>query len=308
MPADQVAGDANSRGIIAAVTAVCLFWGGTFFAIRIAVETIPPFSMIAIRCLLASCLLLLISVAVLGDGLPTASQWRTGVVAGLFLFLGCHGFLALEEQRVPSSVAALVGATTPIWMVILDALRPGGRRPSLSVTTGLVLGMIGIAILGRGGSRAAIDGRSTWGYIDVVILLGTSASWAIGSLYGRRAIGSSTLANTAAQLAWGALALAVFATLRGEWESHWWLRVSVPSMIGLAYLVVFGSVIGLTAFVWLMRVTTPARAGLYAYVVPLVAVLIGVGGGREPVTTNLTISLPTILASVALLSRNPGAR
>src|SRR2546423_1585345 len=225
MQSNAAAEDASSREVSFALAALCLFWGGTFFAIRLAVESIPPFSMMAIRCFSASCLLLLIS-RVKGGGWPTSSQWRTGVVAGIFLFLGCHGLLAMEEQHVPSSVAALIGATVPLWMVVFDALRPGGSRPTRSVIIGLVLGLVGMAILGASENRIAADGTLLWGMTDAFVLLASSASWAIGSLYGRRARGPSSAANTAAQLASGAIALAIGAIWRGEWASEWWQHVA----------------------------------------------------------------------------------
>jgi drug/metabolite transporter (DMT)-like permease len=220
----------------------------------------------------------------------------TGMI-GFFLFAN------LGLERASASLGALVQGLAPVLIAVL-AVTFLGERPTARVVAGLVVGLAGVALTTGAASppAGAATGAAGWGARDVVVLLLSSASWAAGSLYGRRARGASPVVSTAAQLACGGVALLVVAALRGEPIAAPWRDATPVSLLALGYLILFGSVVALTAYVWLLRVATPARVGTYAYVVPAVALALGAALGGEPLTPRLFVALAVILAGVALLS------
>jgi drug/metabolite transporter (DMT)-like permease len=285
--------------LLLAFAAVYTVWGSTYLAIRFAVETLPPLLMAGARFVLSGAILLLWS-RLRGHGPPTKRDWMTGIVAGALLLLGGNGAVVWAEQRVPSGIAALLVAVVPLWMVLLDWLRPGGRRPASLVFVGLALGLVGLGLL------VGPDALRGGGAIDPVgagVLIAGSLSWAVGSLYTQRAPRPSS-ANTGsgAQMLGGGLCLLAVALMMGEGAALDLAHASTRSLLGFAYLVTFGSLIGFTAYAYLLAHTTAAKAATYAYVNPVVAVLLGWAFASEPVTTRTLVAAAVILAGVAIIT------
>ena len=260
---------APRAGILAAFAALYLIWGSTYLAIRFAVETMPPFTMAGVRFLVAGAVLFAWS-RLRGAAPLTRPQWRTAAIAGTLLLLGGNGLVSWAEQRVPSGIAALLVASTPMWMALIDWARPGGVRPRPAVWAGLAVGLCGIAVLVGpeqfGGTP--VDGLGA-------LAVGAAAfCWALGSIYQRGApVSESTLLNVGSQMLVGGAVLVAVGLALGERMDP--AAVSARSAWSLVYLIAVGALVGYSAYVWLLKVTTPAKASTYAYVNPLVAVVLG---------------------------------
>jgi drug/metabolite transporter (DMT)-like permease len=285
--------------LIAAFAAVYLVWGSTYLAIRFAVETLPPLIMAGSRFVMSG--LILLAWARWREDAPSPSRidWRTGLISGALLLLGGNGAVAWAEQRVPSGIAALLVAIVPLWMVVLEWARPGGRKPALTVFIGVTLGLVGLLVL-VGPDALRGGGADSIGALALVL---ASLSWAAGSLYTKWAprASSGTVAAGTQMLAGGALLLLAGVTL-GEAAHLDLARVSTRSLLGFIYLVTFGSLIGFTAYLYLLAHTTAAKAATYAYVNPVVAVLLGWAIGHEPVTKRTLLAAAVILAGVAIIT------
>ena len=286
--------------LIAAFAAVYVIWGSTYLAIRFAVETLPPLLMAGTRFVLAGAILLLCSRFRSPAQGPTRIDWRTGLVSGLLLLLVGNGGVVWAEQRVPSGIAALLVAVVPLWMVLLEWMRPAGRRPPALVFAGLGLGLVGLAFLVGPHALQAHGGVDLTGALVLVV---ASLSWAAGSLYTKHAPRASTGLNGAAtQMIAGGGLLIIAATLFGEFARLDLAHASSRSILSFFYLVTFGSLIGFTGYFYLLTHTTAAKAATYAYVNPVVAVLLGWAFANEPVTSRTLLAAAVILASVAIIT------
>jgi drug/metabolite transporter (DMT)-like permease len=286
--------------LLAAFAAVYLVWGSTYLAIRFAVETLPPLLMAGARFVLAGSILLAWARWRDGAGWPTRREWTTGLVSGAFLLLGGNGGVVWAEQRVPSGIAALLVAVVPLWMVLLDWLRPGGHRPRGAVFAGVGLGLVGLGLLV--GPDAIRDGSGS-DAVGALVLVLASLSWAIGSLYVRSAPrASSGTIGAGAQMLAGGLVLLVAGAIAREPSRLDLAHASARSRLGFAYLVTFGSLIGFTAYLYLLGHTTAAKAATYAYVNPVVAVLLGWAIGHETVTRRTILAAAVILGGVAIIT------
>jgi drug/metabolite transporter (DMT)-like permease len=222
------------------------------------------------------------------------------MISGALLLLGGNGAVAWAEQRVPSGIAALLVATVPLWMVLLEWLRPGGRRPVLAVFTGVTLGLAGLLLLVSPGTMRGTGDANT---IGAIVLVLASLSWAAGSLFTKWAPRSASVTvSTGTQMLAGGLLLLAAGVVAGEPSRLDLAHVSSRSLLGFAYLVTFGSLIGFTAYVYLLAHTTAAKAATYAYVNPVVAVLLGWAFGHEPVTARTLLAAAVILAGVAIIT------
>lgn len=294
---------ASRAELVAAFAAIYVLWGSTYLAIRFGVETIPPFVLAAGRHLTAG-LILYAVVRLRGAPRPRAKHWRSAAIVGALLLLGGNGLVTWAEQRVPSGLAALIVASVPIWMTVLDAVQRR-ERPHGVVVLGLVLGLGGIAFLVAPGQFA---GGTHIDPLGAAALLTAALFWAIGSLYSRRAaLPSSVFLATAMEMIAGGLILSAAAAVTGEWGTLSLAAVSTRSLLSLGYLIVAGSLLGFTAYVFLLGATTPARVSTYAYVNPVVAVLLGWLLAGETVTPRMVVAAAVIVAAVALIIRH-GAR
>ena len=284
---------------VVAFALLYLVWGSTYFAIRIGVQVWPPFTMAGLRFLIAGLLPMLV-LRWGGTPWPTARQWRNAAIVGIALSLGGNGLVTWAEQTVTSSVAALLIAITPMWFVLLDALRPSGRIPSARVLLGLVVGFGGVVyLLGPSDLRRELGSPPVAALLAVVL---ASLLWSGGSRYGKyHEQPRSVWRWTATQLVCGGVALCILAIATGE---PWQLTAAIASPAGIGsvlYLIVFGSWLGFGSYVWLLGRVSPAQLSTYAYVNPIVAVVLGAVFLDEPVTSGLVQAGFLILTGVVLV-------
>jgi drug/metabolite transporter (DMT)-like permease len=241
---------------------------------------------------------------------PQPEHWKSAAIIGTLLLMGGNGAVTWAEQRVPSGVAALMVAITPCIIVLIDWLRPEGVRPAGKVVAGLALGLGGVAML------IGPDSLLGGGRIDpagALVLLVGSLCWSTGSIYSRHAPSpSAPLLFTGMQMVCGGGVLTVAGLLAGEAPQIDLAGVSMKSVLAFVYLILFGAIVGYSAYIWLMRVTTPARAATYAYVNPVVAVLLGWLFAGESLTGRMLAAAVVIIGGVALItisrSRTPATR
>jgi drug/metabolite transporter (DMT)-like permease len=283
--------------IAIAFFAVYLCWGMTYLAMRVAVVDIPPHLMSGSRFVVAG-LVLYAWARLRGEGPPKPKHWRAAAVVGGFLLLGGNASVAWAEQRVPSGLAAVLIAVAPIWMVGLEWAR-GGSRPRKHVIVGLLLGLVGVGLLvsSRSSPASRVDP------LGAVILILASASWAWGSVLSKTApLPESPFLATSMEMIAGGILLLITAAVAGQFHGFNPARVSTSAALSWAYLVVFGSLVGFTAYIWLLGVTSIAKAGTYAYVNPIVAVLLGWAILHETVTPRMLLAAVVILVGVALVN------
>jgi drug/metabolite transporter (DMT)-like permease len=292
---------ASHRARVAvAFATIYLMWGGTFLAIRYAVADVPPLMTMVLRCA-AGASLLFAWLAWRGTlARPSRGQWLITSVAGALLFLGCHGLLAWAEQRVTSGEAALFMTATPLWLIGLESLL-ARRLPSSRVVFALVLGIAGVGVLTWGEDWSG-------GLLDRGALLVGALFWAVGTAIVRR--GGTPLPaaqSTAMQLGAGAAALLVSSLAVGELREWSPAEITPRALLSLAFLVVGGTVLGFGAYNWLLRVTSAAAASTYAFVNPVVALLLAwaVGDGELSPRTGVAAAL---VVGAVVFSREPAPR
>ncbi len=285
--------------VIAAFAAVYLIWGSTYLAIRFAVESIPPFLMAGSRHIVAGVILFAFA-RWRGTAKPTWPQWRDATIAGILMLVIGNGGVTWAEQQVPSSTAALLAALTPLWMVLLDWMRPGGVRPRAFVSAGLAVGIVGVGLLTRGHGE---HHGSAYGW-SVSAVFAASLCWAYGSAFNRTASKpASPFLGVAMQMITGGLILSLVSGILGEFKQFHFTQVTAISFGSWAYLTVAGSLIGYTAYIWLLHVSTPARVATYAYVNPLIAVLLGCTLGHELFSQEMIVAGALIIVAVILIVR-----
>jgi drug/metabolite transporter (DMT)-like permease len=272
--------------------AIYTVWGSTFLAIRWAVETIPPFSMMAVRCLVGGGILLALGLAREGRvAWPTRREWLGATVVGGFFFVGCHGILAYAEQTAPSGASALFLATIPLYVPLLAWWLAGDRRPSLRLTAALVAGFAGVALLVAAEGAGGVTPR------DAALLLLSAFGWAAGTVATRLVpVPSSPLLGAATPLLAGGAILVVVALAAGEHTGN----VSARSLFGLSYLILAGTVATFSAYIWLLRVVNPNRVATYAFVNPAVAVVLGWAVAGETLSGAALVATAIIVGSVAV--------
>jgi drug/metabolite transporter (DMT)-like permease len=286
--------------VIIALAALYLIWGSTYLGIRFAIETIPPFLMAGIRFLFAG--VIMYAIAWL-QGITRSSwaNWRTSLIIGACLLLGGNGGVTIAEKYIDSGLAALVVAIVPIYIVVLGWATGMVPRPTPIVWLGLIGGFLGVGILlGPALRFSSSDGRHP--AIGMSILVVSSFIWSAGSLYSRGAKHAASPFLTAAQqMLCGGVLLLLAGIATGETRRFHPNSMSMLSLASLAYLVIIGAVIGYTAYIWLLRHCDPAKVATYAYVNPIVAVLLGATFAGEKLTIRSLIAGSLIIGSVALV-------
>jgi drug/metabolite transporter (DMT)-like permease len=286
--------------LLGAFAIVYVVWGSTYLAIHFAIETLPPFLMAGARFLIAGGALYAWSRWIAGAAAPAAVHWRSTIIIGLALLLGGNGLVVWAQFRVPSGVAALLVGVVPCCMVIIDWLRPRGSRPSLQVMLGLALGMAGLFFLI---GPDAVMGGGRVDLLGAAMIVFACFCWAAGSIYSRHGtLPRSPFLSTAMQMLAGGAGLTLAGLLHGELGSLDPAAFSARSIAAWLYLIVFGSIVAFTAYAWLLRVSTPARVSTYAYVNPIVAVVLGWAFAGEPLTARMIVAAAVILSGVALVS------
>jgi drug/metabolite transporter (DMT)-like permease len=272
---------------------VCVFWGSTYLAIKVGVGELPPFLFAGLRFLIAGLLLIVLARA-LGDPLPRrARDWRTLAIVGLFLLAGGNAFVVWAEQYTASGVASIFVVTVALWMAFFDAIIPGGSGDlSWRVIAGLVLGFLGTALL-VGATPAEILAADMRGPLALTF---ASASWSLGSVYAKRhPTETSPYMGAAVQMIVGGTAVALVGSALGEWRA--W-HLSPKGFGAIAYLVVFGSILGYSAYSYALRHASATIVGTYAYVNPVIAVLLGWVFLSEPIGGRTVIAMGLILGAV----------
>jgi drug/metabolite transporter (DMT)-like permease len=283
-----------------ALLVVYIFWGSTYLAIRFAVETIPPFLMAGTRFLIAGSLLYGWR-RLAGDPGPTRKQWAASALIGILLLFGGNGMLSWAEQLVPSGVAALLIGAVPLWMTLIEALRPGGVRPNFLGGIGLVVGFGGIVLLVS--PSLSGGGKTDLPPLGLAILMFAALSWSLGSIYSRHAdLPSSSLVGTGMEMLAGGVACYLAGTLAGEWKSVVLSDITVRSWLGLVFLIIFGSMLTYSAYTWLLRNAPVSLVSTYAYVNPLVAILLGSLFAQEVLTLRILVAALVIVGSVVVIN------
>ncbi len=283
-----------------ALLALYIVWGSTYLAIRFAVETIPPFFHAGVR-FLVSGLILLIWRRASGDAWPTPRQWRNTAIIGLLLLLGGNGMVGWAEQTIPSGIAALIVGASPLFMVLLEALRPGGAKPSWQAILGLLVGFGGIYLL-VGPSEISGSGAQL-NPLGVGALLIACLLWSSGSVFSKSAeLPKSSLMTTGAEMIVGSIGLFIVSAITGEWSGYSISAVSMNSILALLYLIFIGSLIGFVSFGWLLKNAPISLVSTYAYVNPVVAVLLGAWLAAEPLEPRTWLAATIIIGSVVLIN------
>lgn len=232
--------------------------------------------------------------------MPSARQWRNATIAGFFLLVGGNGAVGWAEQTMPSGLTALLVSVLPFWLVLIDWVRPRGNRPRPAVVAGIIIGVIGIVVLVNPTAPSGPGGVSKLG--AGVLVLG-SLSWAIGSFFSRDAdLPSSGFMRTAAEMIGGGVLLLLLGVIVGELGDFDINTVTRASALGLLYLTSFGSLLGFTAYIWLLDKVSPAIVGTYAFVNPVVAVLLGWAIAGEPLTARTLVAAAIVIGAVALIT------
>jgi drug/metabolite transporter (DMT)-like permease len=291
--------------VLAAFAAVYLIWGSTYLGIRLAIDSIPPFLMAGARFLTAGVILYAVMRA-RGATAPRKRHWVSAFVLGALLLLAGNGGVSWAQQTVPSGLAALVVAAVPLWIMLVDWLRPNGCRPTRVVLLGLAAGFAGVVLLVVGKNQA---GHRLVDPAGAIVLLFATLCWAFGSVYSRHAAKPpSALLTVAMQMMAGGFLQLLVGFALGEGTAFSWSSVTTASAWAFVYLTLVGSLIGFTAYAWLLQVSTPAKVSTYAYVNPLIAVALGHLVLGEEVPKSALMAGALILAAVILITRRAAAR
>lgn len=289
--------------MIAAFAAVYVVWGSTYLAIKYAIETMPSFLMAGVRFVAAGGILYAIARVTGNYEKPKLIEWRTSFIVGTLLLGIGNGGVVLAEHYISSSLAALLVATMPFWMVLLGWTFMGSGRPNYKVSLGLLVGFVGVALLitGRGGETASTTSDG-W-LFGVICILVATLGWSIGSLYGAKAPTAKSFVQAAGmQMLAGGLVLVIMGLVTGEWAALDVAAISTNSWLALLYLIFFGAIVGYTAYSWLLKNVSPAAISTYAYVNPAIAVFLGWAIAGETMTGQMLLGAAVIVASVALIT------
>ncbi len=291
---------ASGYAIWSALIALYIVWGSTYLAIRFVVESMPPFLAAGFRFLIAGAVLYAFS-RLRREKKPVRVEWRSAAIVGLFLIVGGNGAVMWAEQRVASGIASLMIASVPLWIALLDTIRPGGRRPDRWVILSVIAGFIGIIILV--GPSQMVGSEDQVDLVGIAVLLFAAFSWAIGSLYNRGAqLPDSPLLATGMQMLVGSLGLIILGTVVGEWSRVNPAEFTTNSLLGFGFLVIFGSWVGFASYIWLLRVAPITLVSTYAYVNPLVAIMLGSLLAGEALTPRVLLAALFILGSVVVIT------
>lgn len=285
--------------LLLAYAIIYFVWGSTFFAIRIGVHEVPPLLLAAMR-FLAAGLALYGWMTVRGERQPTARQWLSAFTIALLIFVCDYGLLFWAEQRVPSGIAAVMLATIPAWMALSEIAILRTQKLTLRLAAALLVGIGGVAVLM---SHALSFGGPPVETTGAVALIIASITWSIASALSRKLpLPASKVMSSGAQMLAGGLMLTVAAAIAGEFHNFHPSAVSGAAWFALIYLIVPGSIIGFTAYVWLLHHQSPTKVGTYAYVNPVVAVLIGYFLGGEALGARTLLGTLFILVSVVIIT------
>ena len=288
--------------VLICFAAVYILWGSTYYAIRVGIESFPPFLLAGLRHLSVGALFYPTFRRITREK-PKAAQWLTTFITGCLLLTVGNGTVSWAEQMVPSGIAALLVATVSLWMVLIDWLRPGGHRPEPRVIAGFLLGFAGMALL-VGPKHVGNSDRIN--PLGACALMGASLAWASGSIYSRHhPLPRSPLLGVAMQTLSGGSVLCLLAVATGETRHFHFTDVTIRSWLALLYLIVFGSALGFSAYVYILKHSTAARVATYAFVNPVVALFLGWFLAAEPLSLRTLLASGVILTAVLLVITAP---
>jgi drug/metabolite transporter (DMT)-like permease len=285
--------------ILLAFAIIYFVWGSTFLFIRIGVREVPPFLLASMRFFLAG-LVLCVWMVAKGERWPTLRQWMSAFALGLLIFVFDYGLLFWSEQRVPSGIAAVMLATIPVFMVLSEILFLGTQRLTIRLTLALLIGLAGVAVLV---SRSLNLGGAPIDRAGAVALIIAAINWSIAAALTRKLpLPPSKVMSSGVQMLAGGAQLAFAAAVLGEFHNFHPSAVSRAAWFSLLYLIVAGSIIAFTAYVWLIHHESPTKVGTYAYVNPVVAVLLGYFFGGESLGLRTVLGALFVLISVVLIT------
>ncbi|SNR53621.1 drug/metabolite exporter YedA [Hymenobacter mucosus] len=290
----------SRTALLLAFAAVYLIWGSTYLGIRFAIESMPPLLMAGSRYTLAGAVLYGV-MRLRGEPAPTWRGWGVALLIGICLLAFGNGGVTLGEQYIPSGLAALLVATVPMFLALLGWWSGVAQRPTPAVALGLLCGLLGVYLLARtpSTSHVALPGHES---IGILLVLTAGLVWAVGSLYSKRRQPSpSPFLSGGMQMLCGGVVMLIVGVLRGEATGFALAQVTAKSWGAYAYLVTFGSIVAFTAYIWLLRVVEPALAGTYAFVNPVVAVLLGWAFAGESLNGGMLGGAVLIVLAVALV-------
>jgi drug/metabolite transporter (DMT)-like permease len=295
----------SRASIVLAFAAVYIIWGSTYLGIRYAIQTLPGFLMAGTRFFIAGAILFTWA-KLHGGRVESLAQWRRAFVIGALLLLCGNGGVTWAEKYIASGLAALLVATEPLWVVLLN-WSATHKRPNAKVLLGVVIGLVGVALLVGGGGLSNGQPVSALSLAGVAVVVLAGLAWAGGSVYAARRpiIASTSMASGMQMMAGGGLLL-LLALVTGDFKR---LNLGAASWVSLGafgYLLIFGSLVGFTAYSWLLNHVTTARAATYAYVNPVVAVLLGWFFAHEPLTLRMLSAAAVIVGSVVLITTYGG--
>lgn len=288
--------------VLLAFAIIYLVWGSTFLAIRVGVREVPPFLLAGMRFLIAGSVLFAWMLAK-GTAFPTAREWVSAALMAVLIFVGDYGLVFWAEQRVPSGITAVMMATIPVFMAISEILFLRTQRLTLRLACALLIGIGGVLVLV---SRNVNFGDTPIDTLGAFALIVAAISWAVGSALTRKLrLPSSKAMSSGAQMLVGGVWLTFLAVALGEFRGFRLQAVSMKAWIALVYLIVAGSIVAYTAYVWLIHHESPTKVGTYAYVNPVVAVLLGYFVGGETLTLRTIVGTAFVLVSVVVITTAP---
>jgi drug/metabolite transporter (DMT)-like permease len=282
-------------------------WGSTYLAIRIGVREMPPFLMAGLR-FTAAGLAMYVWMRFSGTPSPSWKEWKGVTLLGTLMFLIDYACLFWAEQRIPSGIAAVILAMIPVCITLLEiSLRT--QAVSARLVIGLVVGLVGVGVLAN---PWASLGEAPLDHRGVVALLVACCGWSVGTIVTKRLVlPASKPMSAATQMLTGGVQLLILAALSGEITHFHGSAVSGKAWFSLMYLIIAGSIVAFTAYVWLLHYESPTRVGTYAYVNPIVAVILGGLLGGETIGARTILATILVLISVAAITtakREAGAK
>ena len=285
--------------VVLAFAIIYFVWGSTFLAIRVGVREVPPFLLAAMRFFLAG-IILFASMRMKGTASPTFRQWLSATFLAVLIFVFDYGLLFWAEQRVPSGIAAVMMALIPVFMTLSEIIFLRTQRLTLRLTLALLVGITGVWVLV---SRSLSLGGDVIDMRGAGALAFAAVSWSIASILTRKLpLPASKAMSSASQMLTGGVLLSIAALALGEFKNFHVAAVSRSAWLALAYLTVAGSIIGFTAYVWLLHHESPTKVGTYAYVNPVIAVIVGYFWGGENIQARTIVGTTLILVSVIVIT------
>jgi drug/metabolite transporter (DMT)-like permease len=291
--------------VLLAFAIIYFVWGSTFLAIRVGVREVPPFLLAAMRFLVAG-FVLIAWMRARGTAFPSVREWLSASVLAVPIFVLDYGLLFWAERRVSSGIAAVMLATIPVFMTISEIVILRTQRLTLRLGAATLVGIGGVAVLV---SRSVSFGDAPIDTFGAVALVVASISWSVASILTRKLpLPSEKAMSSGAQMLAGGVWLTFTAAVRAELRGFYWQEVSPKAWLALAYLIVAGSIVAFTAYVWLIHHQSPTKVGTYAYVNPVVAVVLGYLFGGEAINARTILGTLLVLTSVVVITTMPAKK